>query len=85
MMSPADLATLSLPDPDQGVCPNGHPCELDRVVGRRTCRTRGYRGLALICWETTANHIDLAARAGADPILISSARLFLADRERPIP
>jgi hypothetical protein len=34
MMSPADLATLSLLDLDQGVCPNGHPCALGEMVGR---------------------------------------------------
>jgi hypothetical protein len=79
-MSPADLATLSLLDPDQGVCPDGHPCALDRVVGRRACGTCGYRGTALICWEVTADHIDRAERAGADPIFLNSARSFMADR-----
>ena len=79
-MSLADLATLSLLDPDQGVCPNGHPCALDHVVGRRACRTCGYHGLALICWEITADHVDRAERAGANPLLVSSGRLFLADQ-----
>jgi hypothetical protein len=80
-MSPADLATLSLLDADQGVCPNGHPCALDHTVGRRACRTCGYHGLALICWEITAEHIDRAERAGADPLVVSSGRSFMADRE----
>jgi hypothetical protein len=84
-MSPADLATLSLLDPDQGVCPNGHPCALDHMVGRRACRSCGYRGLALICWDITSDHIDQAERAGADPILVNSGRSFLADRKRRIP
>jgi hypothetical protein len=79
-MSPADLATLSLLDPDQGACPNGHRGELGQMVGWRTCRTCGYRGLALICWEITSEHIGRAERAGANPILVNSARSFLADR-----
>ncbi len=79
-MSPADLATLSLLDPDQGVCPNGHPCALGHEVGRRACWSCGYAGIALICWEITSNHIDQAERAGADPILVNSGRSFLADR-----
>jgi len=31
-MSPSDLATLSLLDPDQGVCPSGHPCRVGDAV-----------------------------------------------------
>jgi hypothetical protein len=81
-MSPADLATLSLLDPDQGVCPNGHPCALDQLVGRRACGSCGYAGTALICWEITSDHIDLAERAGADPIVVDSGRSFLAARDR---
>jgi hypothetical protein len=79
-MLPADLATLSLLDPDQGVCPNGHSCVLDRMVGRRACRTCGYRGIALICWEIIADHIDAAARAGADPLVVRSARSLVFDQ-----
>jgi hypothetical protein len=55
-MSPADLATLSLLDPDQGVCPNGHPCQLSDSVGERACDQGEYRGLALICWEIAEQH-----------------------------
>jgi hypothetical protein len=80
-MSPADLATLSLLDPDQGVCPEGHPCALDRTVGSRTCRNCGYRGLALICWEITSEHIDQAERAGADPVVVNFGRSFMADQD----
>jgi hypothetical protein len=80
-MSPADLATLSLLDPDQGVCPNGHRCLLGPIVGRRACRTCGYRGIALICWEITADHIDAADRAGADALVVSWARSLVFDQE----
>jgi hypothetical protein len=79
-MSPADLATLSLLDPDQGVCPNGHRCVLAEVAGRRACATCGYRGIALICFEITADHIDGAEAAGADAFVVASARSFIADR-----
>jgi hypothetical protein len=81
-MSPADLATLSLLDPDQGECPNGHPCALDHMVGRRVCGSCGYRGIALICWEITSDHINRAERAGADPLVVSSGRSFVADQGR---
>jgi hypothetical protein len=80
-MSPADLATLSLLDPDQGVCPNRHPCALAQMVGWRMCRTCGYRGLALICWEITSEHIDRAERAGADPLVVNFGRSFMADQD----
>ena len=79
-MSPADLATVSLLDPDQGVCPNGHRCLLGPIV-RRACRTCGYRGIALICWDITTDHIDAAERAGADSVVVSSGRSFVADRD----
>ena len=52
-LSDRDLATLSLLDPDQGVCPSGHECRLDDVAGYRRCTTCDYQGLALICWEMT--------------------------------
>jgi hypothetical protein len=80
-MSPADLATLFLLDPDQGVCPNGHPCVLAGPVGRRACTTYGFHGIALICWEITADHIERAERAGADALVVESGRLFLIDRD----
>jgi hypothetical protein len=79
-MSPADLAMLSLLDPDQGVCPNGHSCRQDEVLGYRTCSSCGYRGLALICWEVTAREINAADRAGAAPQVVDAARTFLAGR-----
>jgi hypothetical protein len=79
-MSPADLATLSLLDPDQGVCPNGHRCTLAQMVGRRTCGRCSYCGIALICWEITADHIDAAERAGADALVVSWARSFIVDQ-----
>ena len=40
-LSDGDLATLSLLDPDQGVCPNGHACRLDDMVGRSDGATQG--------------------------------------------
>jgi hypothetical protein len=78
-MSPADLATLSLLDPDQGVCPNGDQCALDHMVGRRACGTCGYLGMALICWGITSDAVNRAVRAGADPLVVCAARSFLAD------
>jgi hypothetical protein len=81
-MSPADLATLSLLDPDQGVCPNGHRCALARIVGRRICATCGFIGIALICWEITSEHIDESERAGADRVVVDNGRAFLADQGR---
>jgi hypothetical protein len=79
-MSPADLATLSLLDPDQGVCPNGHRCGFGPEAGRRACATCGFHGIALICWEITTDHIDRAETAGADAFVVASARSFIADR-----
>jgi hypothetical protein len=79
-MSPADLATLSLLDPDQGVCPDGHQCVLDDTAGRRACATCSYRGIVLICFEITAGHIASAEAAGADACVVASARSFIADR-----
>jgi hypothetical protein len=81
-MSPADLATLSLLDPDQGVCPNGHRCALARIVGRRICAICGFIGIALVCWEITSEHIDEAERVGADPVVVDNGRAFLADQGR---
>jgi hypothetical protein len=78
-MSPADLATLSLLDPDQGVCPNGHPCRLSDDAGKRQCSNGEYQGRALICWSITPDEIDAAARAGANPRIIEWARSFLSD------
>jgi hypothetical protein len=79
-LSGGDLATLSLLDPDQGVCPNGHPCRLDDRVGYRRCSTCDYDGLALICWSVTFEAIMFAERAGAAIDLVEWARLFLANR-----
>ena len=79
-MSPADFATLSLLDPDQGVCPNGHRCALARIVGRRICATCDFIGIALICWEITSEHIDEAERAGADWVVVRWARSYLRDQ-----
>jgi hypothetical protein len=79
-MSPSDLATLSLLDPDQGVCPNGHRCKLSDVIGERNCSNGEYRGLALICWQITSVDINAAQQAGAAGSVIDWARIFLADR-----
>ena len=79
-MSPDDLATLSLLDPDQGVCPEGHPCRLGDVVGRRKCDGGDYVGPALICWDVTELAIDCAARDGARRGVVEWARQFLAER-----
>jgi hypothetical protein len=79
-LSDGDLATLSLLDPDQGTCPNGHACRLDDRVGYRRCGTCDFRGLALICWGVTFEAIKSAERAGAATDLVAWARLFLANR-----
>ena len=80
-MSPADLATLSLLEPDQGVCPNGHPCRLDEVeIGYRRCSTGEYVGSALACWDVTPDAIEAARRSGADAAVTAWAEAFLADR-----
>ena len=76
----SDLATLSLLDPEQGVCPSGHACRLDNRVGDRRCATCDYRGLALICWDITPGSIDDAARDGADPRVVEWARAFAHGR-----
>lgn len=81
-MSATDLATLSLLDPDQGVCPNGDACLLDDLVGYRRCAVCDYRGLTLICWEVTPAGIDRATMRSADPTVVSWAESFLADRAR---
>jgi hypothetical protein len=78
-MSPADFATRSLLDPDQGVCPNGHRCGMARIVGRRICATCGFIGIGLICREITSEHIDEAERAGADRLVVDNGRAFLAE------
>jgi hypothetical protein len=80
MMSPSDLATISLLDADQGVCPSGHPCRLTNRVGQRACCRGEYRGNALICWEITLDEIAGAALAGASPHLVAWARSFVRDR-----
>jgi hypothetical protein len=79
-MSPADLATLSLLDPDQGVCPNGHPCRLSDAIGNRECSQGEYRGLALICWEISSTIVESAEAAGARAVIVGWARSFLASR-----
>jgi hypothetical protein len=80
-----DLATLSLLDPEQGVCPNGHPCRLDpSAVGRRRCEAGEYTGLALICWDVTEEAIASAAAAGADGMVVEWAFLGLGNpQDRP--
>ena len=79
-MSPAELATLSLLDPDQGVCPSGHRCELGPLAGQRRCESGEFVGLALICWDITAGHIDAARSAGADALVVEWAHSFLTDQ-----
>jgi hypothetical protein len=79
-MSPSDLATLSLLDPDQGVCPDGHACDFGDTIGERVCDRGEYRGLALIWWDISSEGIDGAARIGAAANVIDWARAFLADR-----
>jgi hypothetical protein len=79
-ISTADRATLSLLDPDQAVCPNGHPCRLDQRVGYRRCGMCDYRGLALVCWEITESELGRAIRRGADPTVAAWAQSFLRDR-----
>jgi hypothetical protein len=79
-MSPAHLATLSLLDPDQGVCPHGHPCRPADEIGHRQCSASEYIGLPLICWEITEDEVDHAATAGATSRIVEWARLCLEDR-----
>jgi hypothetical protein len=79
-MSPQDLATVALLDPDQGVCPNGHRCVAAEPIGARTCEVCGYRGRALICWEITPEAIDAAEAAGAAVDVVAWARSFVLDR-----
>lgn len=79
-LSAGDLATLSLLDPEQGVCPNGHRCRLDSEPGFRACPNCDYRGMALICWDLKHAEIDAAEEFGADPSLIAWARSFVAER-----
>lgn len=79
-LSAGDLATLSLLDPEQGVCPDAHRCRLDREPGFRACDTCDYRGLALICWELTPGALAIASQTGADPSVVSWADAFLDDR-----
>ena len=80
-MSPSDLATLSLLDSDQGVCPSGHPCRIGDSVGERVCARGEYKGHSLICWEITSDEIECAALAGVEPVLVAWARSFVEDRE----
>ena len=78
-MTPADLATLSLLDPQQGVCPEGHACRLIDPVGDRACGTCDYWGPALICWDITQAPIESAAVHGAAPNVVEFARAFMID------
>jgi hypothetical protein len=80
-MSPVELATLSLLDPDQGVCPSGHPCRIGDAVGERVCAQGEYKGHSLICWEITSDEIEVAALAGAEPVSVAWARSFVEDRD----
>jgi hypothetical protein len=79
-MTTAELATLGLLDPDQGVCPNGHPCVLAHRLGRRECRAGEFVGNALVCWDVTTTAIDTAERLGADGLVVAWARSHLRDR-----
>lgn len=79
-MTPAQVATLALLDPDQGVCPEGHPCSHGNQLGRRECLADEYVGLALICWNVTPAAIDTAERLDADPFIVAWARSFIRDR-----
>jgi hypothetical protein len=79
-VSPADSATLSLLDPAQGNCPNGHSCGHDETMGYRFCATCGYRGLALVCWDATERQIRQSEASGADAAVVDWARSFLAER-----
>jgi hypothetical protein len=81
-MSPADLATLSLLDADQGACPNGHACRLDGAgPGIRKCSTCDFGGMALICWDITGEAIATAEFRGADVSVVAWANAFLSSRE----
>lgn len=79
-------AELSLIDlEDQGVCPDGHDCEL--IVNRegdlaRACTkaSHDYVGWPLINPDITEGDITAAEQAGADPDLVFWARASLADR-----
>ena len=79
LMTPQDLATLSLLDPDQGVCPEGHPCRLAEELGWRTCAAGEYTGRALICWDVTAAAIETAQRGAAATDVVAAARAFLSE------
>lgn len=79
-LSSGDLATLSLLDPDQGVCPDGHRCTFDAQPGYRACGTCDYRGMALICWDITPAEMHAAERADAASGVVVWARSFLANR-----
>ena len=79
-MTPSQVATLALLDPDQGVCPEGHQCVLGDQLGRRECLAGEYVGLALVCWNVTTAAIDTAERFGADPLVVEWARSLLSDR-----
>ena len=78
-LSTGALATLSLLDTDQGVCPDGHRRVQDPEIGYRACATCSYRGLALICWEVTSDEIEIAELMSADIRVVAWARSFVAD------
>lgn len=81
-LSQGDLATLSLLDPHQGVCPNGHGCRLDPEPGFRKCDVCDYRGWALICWEITSAMIEEARRLGAKERVCAWAESFRQETTR---
>lgn len=83
-LSPGDLATLSLLDSHQGVCPSGHRCRLDRVPGYRTCVACAYRGFALICWDITPVAIEAARQLGASARVCAWAESFCQEIERGV-
>lgn len=67
-------------DPDQGVCPDGHPCWLATDLGDRECNVCSYLGRTLICWEITSEEIETAAEAGAAADVVAIAWDVLAVR-----
>lgn len=79
-MTSAELATLGLLDPDQGVCPDGHRCSSSSRIGYRECRAGEYAGLALVCWSVTEAAIDAAELLGADSTVVTWARSLIDDR-----
>lgn len=78
----SNIGTLSLIDPDQGVCPQGHECDLLAREGgwSRSCRECDYIGVPLARWDITAGAIRAAEAAGAADYMVHEARASLAGR-----